>query len=64
MLDRSSSEQVTFEEARAEILAYLRDQELNELVQNRLLRARETAIIEPNFDTGGLTQWESATFTR
>ena len=42
----------------------MRQRDVNVVIENHLNRSRAVAIIEPNFDFGGLTQRESATFTR
>ena len=62
--DRKEAGATTFEGIKPRIVALLQQRALSSTVENHLKRNRAVAIIEPNFDFGGLTQRESATFTR
>ena len=64
VVDHKQAGVTNFEELRPRIIAMLQQQALGTELENRLKRNRATAIIEPGFDYGGLTQRESATFTR
>lgn len=55
---------LAFDDVKDELVAGLRQRALAAEMENRLKRNRAVAIIEPNFDFGGLTQRESTTFTR
>lgn len=61
---RTKSRKISFEEARDRIIEGLQEWALSSELENHLKRSRSVAIIEPNFDFGGLTQRESTTFTR
>ncbi len=62
--DRRSARPVTFEELSPQIHLMLQQQKIGDELTSQMKRNREVAIIEPMFDFGGLTQRESATFTR
>lgn len=62
--ERRDAETIGFDEVHDRLMDGLYDRELNTAVENHLQQTRSVAIIEPNFDIGGLTQRESTTFTR
>jgi peptidyl-prolyl cis-trans isomerase C len=61
---RTKSYKISFEDAHDRIIEGLQQRALSSELENHLKRSRSVAIIEPNFDFGGLTQRESTTFTR
>lgn len=64
VLGRKKARPVRYEDVRKRVIARLRELALSQEVKIHLQRNRATAIIQPEFDYGGLTQRESATFTR
>ena len=63
-VERYGEDGENFESVREQIVLELRRRALAAEMENHLRRNRTTAIIEPRFDVGGLTQRESTIFTR
>lgn len=64
VVDHRDAGTAAFEDVKDRLVEALQQRRVGEALENHLKRTRSTAIIDPKFDVGGLTQRESTTFTR